>query len=80
MRTRYNNTAVAPISLHKNCHEGVKLGIISHLGGNNRSSSILLTMSRKVITRALEENAAPAIEQSNYTVTDEELLRRLYGL
>ncbi len=35
---------------------------------------------RMAVTRALRENAAPAIEQSNYTVTDEELLRRLYGL
>ncbi len=35
---------------------------------------------RMAITRALGENAAPAIGQSNYTVTDEELLRRLYGL
>lgn len=181
VRTRYNKTAIAQISLPKNCNKGVKLGIISELGGNNRSNRILLTNyepggdhlerpkvtihemraqvfsearrlgfgeatlwrhwlpgiylrskkkvsiyssscsspfmethqsdaslsawnaisqwlghgnvettlvyacadiehKRMAITRELEEDAAPAIKQSNYTITDKELLRQLYGL
>jgi len=34
----------------------------------------------KAITSALGDNAAPGVDPANYTVTDEELLKRLYGL
>ena len=35
---------------------------------------------RQTITRALGDNAAPGVDPANYTVTDEELLKRSYGL
>ena len=35
---------------------------------------------RQAIARALGDNAAPGVDPENYTVTDEELLKRLYGL
>ena len=35
---------------------------------------------RQAIARALGDNAVPGIVPTNYSVTDEELLKRLYGL
>ena len=35
---------------------------------------------RQAIARALGDSAAPDVDPANYTVTDEELLKRLYGL
>jgi len=35
---------------------------------------------RQAIVRALGDTAAPGVAPANYTVTDEDLLKRLYGL
>ena len=35
---------------------------------------------RQAIVRALGATAAPGVAPANYTVTDEDLLKRLYGL
>ena len=65
---------------------GMNLTLVSQWLGHARLETTLIYAhadtehKRKAITQALGENAAPGIEQTNYVVTDEELLRRLYGL
>ena len=65
---------------------GMDLTLVSQwLGHANLETTLIYAHAdtehkRQAITRALGDNAAPGIDPANYTVTDEELLKRLYGL
>lgn len=65
---------------------GMDLTLVSQwLGHVNLETTLIYAHAdtehkRKAITRALGNSAAPGITPENYTVTDEELLKRLYGL
>ena len=65
---------------------GMDLTLVSQwLGHANLETTLIYAHAdtehkRQAITRALGDNAAPDVEPVNYTVTDEELLKRLYGL
>ena len=65
---------------------GMDLTLVSQwLGHVNLETTLIYAYAdtehkRQAITRALGDDAVPGIAPTNYTVTDEELLKRLYGL
>jgi integrase len=65
---------------------GMDLTLVSQwLGHANLETTLIYAYAdteqkRQAITRALGHSAAPGISLENYAVTDEELLKRLYGL
>ena len=65
---------------------GMDLTLVSQwLGHANLETTLIYAYAdtkhkRQAIARALGDNAAPGVDPANYTVTDEELLKRLYGL
>ncbi len=65
---------------------GMVLTIVSQwLGHANLETTLIyahadIEHKRQAIVRALGDIAAPGIVPANYIVTDEELLKRLYGL
>ena len=65
---------------------GMDLTLVSHwLGHANLETTLIYAYAdtehkRQAIARALGDSAAPGVDPANYTVTDEELLKRLYGL
>ena len=65
---------------------GMDLTLVSQwLGHVNLETTLIYAYAdtehkRQAIAHALGDTAAPGVEPANYTVTDEELLKRLYGL
>ena len=65
---------------------GMDLTLVSQwLGHVNLETTLIYAHAdtehkRQAISRALGDTAAPGVEPANCTVTDEELLKRLYGL
>lgn len=65
---------------------GMDLTLVSQwLGHANLETTLIYAYAdtehkRQAIARALGDSAAPGVDPANYTVTDEELLKRLYGL
>lgn len=65
---------------------GVDLTLVSQwLGHTNLETTLIYAHAdtehkRQAISRALGDTAAQGIDPASYTVTDEELLKRLYGL
>lgn len=65
---------------------GMDLTLVSQwLGHANLETTLIYAYAdtehkRQAIARALGDSAAPDVDPANYTVTDEELLKRLYGL
>ena len=65
---------------------GMDLTLVSQwLGHANLETTLIYAYAdtehkRQAIVRALGDTAAPGVAPSNYTVTDEDLLKRLYGL
>ena len=65
---------------------GMNLTLISQwLGHANLETTLIYAYAdtehkRDAIEKAMGKNAAHGIEPTKYTVTDEELLKRLYGL
>lgn len=65
---------------------GMDLTLVSQwLGHANLETTLIYAYAdtehkRQAITRALGDSAAPGVSPESYTVTDEELLKRLYGL
>lgn len=65
---------------------GMDLTLVSQwLGHANLETALIYAYAdtehkRQAIARALGDTAAPGVAPANYTVTDEELLKRLYGL
>ena len=63
---------------------GMDLTLVSQwLGHANLETTLIYAHAehkRQAIVRALRDTAAPGVAPANYTVTDENLLKRLYGL
>ncbi len=65
---------------------GMDLTLISQwLGHANLETTLIYAYAdtehkRQAIIRTLGDTAAPGVTPANYTVNDEELLKRLYGL